>query len=163
MSPDSINHNGLDNPAARARWASIAAATWRELGFWYECRPSERRWVFRSDRAGLRRFAAILRRFLQAGGTDDAAGHLHLGPFANLRIGWAGNPRIDWRGFAGRREDLERLAREIEALASGSAGAAGELGAGFAHDDGFRAVVTIEPDGFDPASADTMFHEPGAT
>lgn len=138
----------------RRRIARITRDAWRELAFWYECDFSGRQWRFRADRNGLRAFARAIRDFLAAPVTSELGEHLHLGPYANLRIMRGDQPVISWRGIGGSAADLEALVAELESLAAGTPAATYELCAGFAHDDGFRVVLQIEPDDFDPASAD---------
>lgn len=140
--------------AQRNHVARITCDAWRELGFWYECDLPAYRWHVRADRQGVRRLAEAVRRFLGSPDSADPGAHLHLGPYSNLRIGRADTARVSWRGIEGRREDLARFVGELEAIAALGETGAHEIAAGFDGENGFSVRLTLEPDGFDPASPD---------
>lgn len=134
--------------------ANLAREGWRELGFWYDCQMSERRWVFRADRNGIAAFAAEVRRFTASPEAGEVGEHAHLGPFSNLRLMCANKREVTWRGIAGRREDFEELAAELDQRAQ--KGAAGEhaLAESWSSGDSYRLVLLVEEEGFDPGAAD---------
>ncbi len=134
--------------------AEITRRAWRELGFWYDCDVDGKRWVFRADRKGVAAFAAEVRRFLDSAECNEVGEHAHLGPFSNLRLIRAEAPAVGWRGIAGRRENFEELARELDQLAGDSVAGNHSLAAGLANGDSYRLVLVLEEDGFDPATAD---------
>ena len=135
--------------------ASITRDAWRELGFWYDCDVAGKRWTFRADRRGVAALAAEVQRFLESPESAITGEHTHLGPYSNLRFIAAERPQISWRGLAGRREDFARLAAELDAIAQASGDGVRTIGAGFEGADGFSAVIAVECDGFDPASAES--------
>jgi hypothetical protein len=155
-------------PAADAvaddRIASLAREGWRELGFWYECDVNRKCWVFRADRKGVREFAAAVRQFLDEPESQQIGEHVHLGPYSNLRLMTATAPQVSWRGIAGRRADFERLAEELERVAGGNANERQVLGEAWASGDSYRMILTVEEDGFDPASPEgsVAAHDGGA-
>ncbi len=134
-----------------ARIAEMEREGWRELGFWYDCDVSEKRWLFRADRKGIAAFAAEVRRFAAAAEVGE---HTHLGPFSNLRLICAEKRGVTWRGIAGRKEDFEELAAELERRAQTGAKGRQDLGEGGAGVDSYRLVLVVEEDGFDPGAAD---------
>ena len=140
------------NTSADGRVASLARDGWRELGFWYECDVERKCWNFRADRKGVNEFAAAVRRFLGAPESHEIGEHVHLGPYSNLRFVTAARPQAGWRGIEGRRADFEQLAAELEQLARGAGEGSHALGEGWASGDSYRLVLTVEEDGFDPAS-----------
>lgn len=142
------------NSPAGDKVASITRDAWRELGFWYDCDVAKKRWTFRADRRGVATLAAEVQRFLAAPESGMAGEHTHLGPYSNLRFIAAERPQISWRGLAGRREDFTRLVAELGAIAQTSADGARTIAANFEAVDGFSAVMVVERDGFDPASAE---------
>lgn len=163
MEPDSIAQQKPTGVSAEERGevARITRDAWRELGFWYECDMANRSWKVRADRRGIMELAEIVRSFLSSAAAADVGEHLHLGPFANLRVIRSDRPLISWRGIAGAPSDLKQFVAELEAIATTLATNSTaervppyELGSAFGHDDGFRFIVQPEPEGFDPAGAD---------
>lgn len=142
------------NSPAGDKLARITREAWRELGFWYDCDVKEKRWTFRADRRGIAAFATEVHRFLSSPEADEVGEHAHLGPYSNLRLICAEQALIDWRGLAGRRNHFERFATELETIAGTSARGSLAIAAGFAGAEGFRAIMVVEDDDFDPASAD---------
>jgi hypothetical protein len=142
-------------PAAeQQKMVQITRDAWRELGFWYECDVREMCWRFRADRRGIASLISAVRKQLTSIHREEKGEHLHLGPYSTLSvISWDG-PLISRRGIAGRPEDFERLMRELEALQLDTTPRTCAIAAEFAGSDGFRAELTIEPEGFDPAKAD---------
>ena len=66
----------------------------------------------------------------------------------------ANKREVTWRGIAGRREDFEELAAELDQRAQ--KGAAGEhaLAESWSSGDSYRLVLLVEEEGFDPGAAD---------
>ena len=142
------------NFSADDGFSNIAREGWRELGFWYECNVPERRWTFRGDHAGLMAFAKAVREFLASPESEQLGEHAHLGPFSNLRLISAREPAVTWRGIAGRREDFEAFAEELEALGIDASLGRHAIGKPFGGAEDFVLCFVVEPDGFDPGSID---------
>ncbi len=136
-----------------ARIAEMEREGWRELGFWYDCEMSEKRWIFRADRKGIAAFAAEVRRFAMSP-EAELGEHTHLGPFSNLRLISAEKREVTWRGIAGRKEDFEELATELERRAQIAAKGPQDLGESGTSGDSYRLVLVVEEEGFDPGAAD---------
>lgn len=136
-----------------------ARAGWRELGFWYGCDWQAERWSFRADRRGLRAFTALLRNFAADPLAVDDGDHFHVGPYASLRLAHGESPTLDRRGFTGSRDDFEALALELEQLSASESPSPQAFARAFTGAAGFRAVLTVEPEGFDPATADAEIAE----
>jgi len=134
------------------RIAEMERDGWRELGFWYDCQMPEKRWLFRADRKGIAAFAAEVRSF--ASEATEPGEHTHLGPFSNLRLICAEKREVTWRGIAGRREDFEALAAELEHCAQKAAKGERVLAESWASGDSYRLMLLVEEDGFDPGAAD---------
>lgn len=138
----------------RQRMVRITRRSWRELGFWYGCDPAAKCWTFRADRDGVRRFALLIRQFARLPDDPEQEDHVHLGPFSHLRLMHGERPILNAKGIAGRPGDLDEFAGELEALAAEASPGVHPFAAAFAADQGFLAVLVLEADGFDPASAD---------
>lgn len=134
--------------------AEMEREGWRELGFWYDCRMPGKRWVFRADRKGIAAFAAEVRSFLASAQAAEMGEHTHLGPFSSLRLICAEKREVTWRGIAGRREDFEGLAMELERCAQKATKGELALAESWASGDSYRLVLQVEEDGFDPGAAD---------
>ena len=143
------------NSLADERVASIARDGWRELGFWCGCDVAAREWTLRGDRLGLAAFARAIREFLAAPESMELGGHVHLGPFSNLRLIRASEPKVTWRGISGTREHFEALAQQVELFARSGEFGAREIGGELFAPGDFALRVVFEQDGFDPASAET--------
>jgi hypothetical protein len=138
----------------REKMVRIAREAWRELGFWFDCKARETCWKFCADRRGVNAMILVLREYLAGPEATENGDHLHVGPYSSLRIITGDRPLISRRGIAGRREDFLQLIRELEVHAAQSAVGVYPIARNFTQPDGFRALLQLEPDGFDPASAD---------
>jgi hypothetical protein len=143
----------------REKMVRAARAGWRELGFWYGCDWQAERWSFRADPRGLRAFAALLRNFAADPLAVDDGDHFHVGPYASLRLAYGASPALDRRGFTGSRDDFEGLVHELEQLWASESPSPQEFARNFTGAAGFHAVLVVEPEGFDPASADAAIAE----
>lgn len=133
--------------------ANLAREGWRELGFWYDCDVRGKRWVFRADRRGIEAFAKEVREFLATPESEEIGGHVHLGPYSNLRLTRADQADATWKGIAGTRDDFEALAVELDANAREGIGGEQRIGGRWSKEDSYRLILVVEPDGFDPANA----------
>jgi hypothetical protein len=143
----------------RERMVRVTREGWRELGFWFDCDWQAERWSFRANRRGLAALVARLRDFAADRVDPEDDDHVHLGPYASLRLAHGERASLDRRGFTGQRDDFETLARELERLAAAGTAVPREFARAFTGADGFDAVMTVEPDNFDPASADPAIAE----
>ena len=129
-------------------------AQWRELGFYchHDTRNQEYRLI--GSRAGLRRFADLLRAYVGDPRNARISEHEHYGPYGLEIMTWS-HPGIDDHAISGPLPKLAELADIVESrLASVQAGARVSIRDGFAPGAPFDLVLDVRADGFDPPAAE---------
>jgi hypothetical protein len=134
---------------------------WRRLGFFYDVDEPALRWILRGSRNGLRGFAARLRAYADDARHARLGEHDHLGPYMYLKLMTADAADLTSSGIAGRLEDFRRLAELLqERVANAAVGDRVRLRSEFAPSAHFELELCIEPDEFDPSSADPLVTTP---
>lgn len=128
---------------------------WRDLGFFYEVDHANRCWTLVGSRAGLAQFADLLRRYVADPRRARISEHEHYGPYMYLKVMTWTEPKLDDHAISGRPDDLARLASMVSAgLVTAGIGGSFTVGSEYAPLSDYELELRIEPDGFDPASAD---------
>ncbi len=136
---------------------------WRELGFFYDRDEAARRWEVKGSRAGVRRFAALLRAYAADPRNAPVTEHDHYGPYMYLKVMTWTEPMLDGHAIAGRPSDLVRLADLVEEkLAEAAQRSSFEIGADYEPASAWILRIQVMDDGFDPASADPLCQDGGA-
>ena len=128
---------------------------WRELGFFYSRDDSTKVWELRGSKTGLLRFRDELLAYSADPRYKVKAEHEHYGPYAYLKVMTWPETSIDQRTIRGPLGELARLAGIIETkLADAEPNSVIRIREEFAKDSPYSIVLSIQEDGFDPASAD---------
>jgi hypothetical protein len=128
---------------------------WRELGFFYELDEKAKEWRFVGSRAGLFRFAALLREYVNDPRNAQESEHEHYGPYLYLKVMTAPAAGIDGDSIHGSVSDLARLAALLEEKLAGSGpGSTVRISEEFVPRSAYDLVLRIRANDFDPASAD---------
>ncbi len=129
---------------------------WRELGFWCSRDEPSKTWRLAASKDGLLRFRDLLLAY-----AEEDPGHEHLGPYFSPTLTTWEAAKIDERGIWGTLDDFVRLSELVgRLLAHMSVGSAVSVRNEFAADSGHDLVLEIQPDSFDPASADPWLPRP---
>lgn len=83
---------------------------WLKLGFFYSFNDDLHKWEFYGDRSGLENFYKEVMKYIESPKSFGLSEHIHLGPYAYLKIMTWHSPIITTDGFYGSVEDLRRLA-----------------------------------------------------
>jgi hypothetical protein len=133
----------------------VTRAEWRELGFFYDRDDSAKEWQIVGSRAGLGRFADLLRAYAAHPGNAMKSEHEHYGPYMYLEIMTWPDAGMDDHSIHGPLDALGRLASLVEAkVAVLKPGQPARLREEFASSSPYTLVLSARPDDFDPASAD---------
>jgi hypothetical protein len=128
---------------------------WRELGFFYDRDDNSKRWRFVGDQKGLRRFAALLRKYAVDPRKAAQSEHDHFGPYMYLKLMTWPDPGLDGNAIYGPVDQLARLAGVVERhLAAASPGECRSIGEEFVRGAEYQLVLEVRAEGFDPASED---------
>ena len=128
---------------------------WRELGFFYDRNDDEKEWLLRGSRAGLLRFAQILRDYSENPANRGISEHDHLGPYMYLEIGTWSEPTITDHWIAGTLDELRRLSTLIqEVVVPAKEGDLLRFRDAYAPNAPYELVLELCADAFDPAVAD---------
>jgi hypothetical protein len=139
--------------------ATNAATTreWRELGFFYDTNISDRAWNLVGSRAGLLKFAHLLRDYAANPRLAPISEHEHYGPYFYLKVVTWHKPLITQEDIRGTQSDIRRLADLLQrGLANADVGQSFDIDADFSPQNEFRLRLHVREDEFDPASADPM-------
>ena len=128
---------------------------WRELGFFYDCDDTERRWRLVGSKEGLGRFSHLLRTYAANPRHSAKSEHDHFGPYMYLKVMTCPEAGIDGDAIHGTLQDLVRLATVVdEWLATARPGDVEDLAPRYAPGAPYALQVTLKPDGFDPVTED---------
>jgi hypothetical protein len=132
---------------------------WRQLGFYchHDTRKQEYRLV--GSRAGLNRFADLLRAYVADPRNAAISEHEHYGPYGLEVMTWS-QPGMDDHAIFGPLAKLAELADIVQyRLEPAQPGTRVSIGREFAPDAPFDLVLDVRADGFDPASAEDESEE----
>jgi len=134
---------------------------WQELGFFYDRDDSAKEWLIVGSRAGLLRFADLLRRYAANPRNEMKSEHEHYGPYMDLEIMTWTEAGMDDHAIHGSVRDLIRLASLIEGkVATLQSGERARIREEFSPRALYSLVLDLRGDSFDPASADGNLVEP---
>jgi hypothetical protein len=130
-------------------------AEWRDLGFFYDRDDASKEWRLRGSRAGLLRFAEILRTYVSDPRNATKSEHEHYGPYMYLKVMTWPDAGMDANAIRGPLNDLRRLADLIEAkIGRAKAGAIVRIRDEFVPTSDYALVMELSGEDFDPASSD---------
>jgi hypothetical protein len=140
----------------QAMWSHVRDE-WRELGFFYDSDHDGREWTVRGSRSGLKEFTRLLRAYAAHPGNEGQSEHEHYGPYMYLKVMTWHEFGLNRDGIRGSIADIGRLAEVIDTQVAGKQ--PGEririnIDEGFTHNLEYALTLRVEPDDFDPASAD---------
>ncbi len=128
---------------------------WRDLGFFYDRDDSAKEWHLFGSQAGLGRFVKLLRAYVARPGNAMKSEHQHYGPYMCLEIMTWPEAGMDDHCIHGPLDALDRLASLVEVkVAAPKPGEKAWLRDEFVRDAAYTLVLNMQPDDFDPASAD---------
>jgi hypothetical protein len=133
----------------------VTRREWRELGFFYDRDDVAKEWRLLGSKAGLRLFAANLKRYVDDRRNELISEHEHFGPYMYLKVGTWASPEItdDW--IAGPLPVLQQLALAIDAwLETAAIGERLSVRSKFAASSPYEFTLEMYADSFDPAVAD---------
>jgi hypothetical protein len=133
---------------------------WRALGFHYDREDSTKQWRLSGSRVGLLRFAELLDSYVADPRNQLLSEHEHYGPYSYLEVMTWQDAGVDDHSIHGSLEDLERLGvlitSTVEQLRPGQSA---EIREHFAADPNYGLMLSLQDDGFDPASLDANLTE----
>ena len=133
---------------------------WRELGFFYDRDDAVKEWRLIGSRAGLLRFADLLRVYVADPRNRTTSEHEHYGPYSFLEVMTWPEPGIDNHAIRGPLNELDRLASIVgQKLAELQPGETASIREEFASAAEYALVLEVRDDTFDPASCDPDFVE----
>ena len=128
---------------------------WRALGFFCGRNDAAKEWRIVGSVAGLRKFAAEVRKYASNPAHDRLSEYTQFGPAMNLEIGTSHQTEITEQWIGGPLVDLLRLATFIERSAQANVvGKCIALRSNFSPMAPYELILDIRDDAFDPASAD---------
>jgi hypothetical protein len=126
---------------------------WRELGFYCHHDTQGREYRLVGSRAGLLRFAELLRAYVADPRNEQQSEHEHYGPWGLEVMTWP-EAGIDDHAIQGPLPKLAELASLVEQrLVDASPGQRLQIRDEFAPGAEFALVFDVRDDSFDPASA----------
>jgi hypothetical protein len=126
---------------------------WRDLGFYCHHDSVRREYRLVGPRAGLLRFAALLRAYVSDPRNEQQSEHEHYGPWGLEVMTWP-EPGIDDHAIFGPLRKLAELADLVERhLTNAVAGQQVRIREEFTPAAEFTLVLDVRCDGFDPAAA----------
>jgi len=128
---------------------------WVKLGFFYSFNAELGRWEFYGDRSGLQNFYKELIAYVDSPKNFGVSEHIHLGPYAYLKIMTWKSSSINKDGFYGSIDELRRLAEIfIQKLNSTQEQDCFTISEEYSKTNEASLMVCIKADGFDPSSLD---------
>jgi hypothetical protein len=129
---------------------------WRALGFFYDRDDNSKEWLLIGSRAGLLRFAALLRAYVADPRNEMKSEHEHYGPYMYLEVMTWPETGMDDHTIHGPLDQLQRLAILVDEKVSDlEPGTKARIRDEFAPGAEYSLVLDLRPDNFDPASTDT--------
>ncbi len=133
---------------------------WRALGFFCGRNDAAKEWRIVGSVAGLRKFAAEVRKYASNPAHDRLSEYTQFGPAMNLEIGTSHQTEITEQWIGGPLAELLRLATFIERSAQANVvGTCIALRANFSPMAPYELILDVRDDAFDPASADSIKSE----
>lgn len=140
------------------RAKEVTRREWRELGFFYDRDDQEKKWKVIGARAGLRKFASLVRQYASDLRNEAISEHEHYGPYMYLEVGTWDVPQITDHWIAGPLDKLLALASTIEeTIANQAVGERISLRPLFAPNSPYDLELEMRPKDFDPVSEDPNF------
>jgi hypothetical protein len=128
---------------------------WRELGFFYDRDDDAKEWILVGSRAGLERFAGLLRAYVSDPRNEMLSEHEHYGPYMYLEVMTSTAAGMDGHAIHGPLPDLQRLAELVDdKVAQLEPGGVARIRDEFALGSEYALVLDLRSARFDPASAD---------
>lgn len=128
---------------------------WVKLGFYYSYNKEVRRWEFTGDKVGLRNFYSEILAYVNSQTSNQLSEHVHLGPYAFLKIVTWDRPVINQDGFYGSLNDLKRLASIfITNLDLTTENGSFIIDKEYSEKNEASLIVNVKEKGFDPTSLD---------
>ena len=142
-------------PSEAAKEATCRA--WRKLGFFCGRNDAAKEWRIVGSVAGLRKFAAEVRKYASNPAHDRLSEYTQFGPAMNLEIGTSHQTEITEQWIGGPLVDLLRLATLIEQSAQHNVvGKCIALRSNFSPMASYELILDVRDDAFDPALADSV-------
>ena len=132
---------------------------WRDLGFFYDVIEDRREWLIRGDRNGLLRFADLLSDYSANSRNASLSEHDHYGPYSYLKIVTWSSADINRHDIRGTIEDLKNLGQVVREAMKCTVSNEFVVREAFAPGALYSIRFMLEPDGFDPSSADIQLTE----
>ena len=133
---------------------------WRALGFFCGRNDAAKEWRIVGSVAGLRKFAAEVRKYASNPAHDRLSEYTQFGPVMNLEIGTSHQTEITEQWIGGPLVDLLRLATFIERSAQANVvGKCIALRSNFSPMAPYELILDVRDDAFDPGSADSIKSE----
>ena len=130
---------------------------WRALGFFCGRNDAAKEWRIVGSVAGLRKFAADVRKYASNPAHDRLSEYTQFGPAMNLEIGTSHQTEITEQWIGGPLVDLLRLATCIERSAQANVvGKCIALRSNFSPMAPYELILEVRDDAFDPGSADSI-------
>ena len=130
---------------------------WRELGFFCGRNAAAKEWRIVGSVAGLRKFAAEVRKYASNPAHDRLSEYTQFGPAMNLEVGTSHQTEITEQWIGGPLAELLRLATFIERSAQANVvGTCIALRSNFSPMAPYELILDVRDDAFDPASADSI-------
>ena len=127
---------------------------WRELGFFCEVDHDKKVWTLTGSRAGLLYFSDLLLGYVTDSRNASNGSRKKYGPYGTLEVMTAPDAGLG-NSIRGSSTALTHLAELVEEkLAFAQAGEQVRIRRDYAPDTLYSLMLDIQPDGFDPASAD---------
>jgi hypothetical protein len=129
---------------------------WRDLGFFYDRIEDKRKWVFRGDRSGLLKLSAIFKEYGKNERRCRESEHDHYGPYMYLKVMTVyGRRGINDDAIYGNLKDIYHLGEMVEGKVQNmKQGEEVSLRDEYSKESDFDMILVLEPEGFDPVSAD---------
>ncbi len=132
-----------------------ARQVWRELGFFCGKDKTAKEWRIVGSVAGLKKFAAEIRKYASNPVHNRLSEYMHLGPAMNLEIGTHHQPEISDQWIAGPLTDFLHLAALIDqSVRPNMVGKRIALRSNFSPMAPYELILDVRDEAFDPSSAD---------
>lgn len=129
---------------------------WRELGFFHDQSDESKELRIVGSRAGLCRFADLLRAYVADPRNEMNSEHEHYGPYMSLEVMTWPEAGIDDHSIHGPLSALRHLATLVDrTVGAMQPGASVRIGDEFAPGASYQLVLELRNDDFDPASLDS--------
>ena len=130
---------------------------WRELGFYYDREDKTKEWLFQGDRKGLLKLANLFRNYGKKEKNRSQFEHDHYGPYMYFKLQTVLEEKgFDKNAIYGDLEDIIELGDIVERkVKKMNIGDNESLRSEYCPESDYDLKLILEPDGFDPVSADS--------